>query len=63
MQDYFVNRKVDAPFRGRVPLVCRGSEVLLAAGVGAGDIPPMETLDGYVMLCWEGEMPWEQAKE
>lgn len=62
MQDYFVNRKVDAPFRGRIPLVCRGSEVLLAAGVGAGDIPPMENHRGYVMLRWEGEMPWERVK-
>lgn len=62
MQDYFVNRKVDAPFRGRIPLVCRGSEVLLAAGVGAGDIPPMDTQQGYVTLRWEGEMPWERVK-
>lgn len=62
LQDYFVNRKVDAPFRGRIPLVCRGGEVLLAAGVGAGDIPPFETSQDTVTLRWEGDMPWARAK-
>ncbi|MGN0970859.1 MAG: tRNA lysidine(34) synthetase TilS [Aristaeellaceae bacterium] len=58
MQDYFVNRKVDAPFRERVPLLCRGSEVLLAGGVGAGGVPPMEEQKNSVWLRWQGDMPW-----
>lgn len=57
LQDYFVNRKVDAPFRDRVPLICRGSEVLLAAGVGAGDIPTAAQ-DDDVLVRWLGDMPW-----
>lgn len=58
LQDYFTNRRVDAPMRDRVPLLCRGSEVLLAAGVGAGDIPRCETGEGLVLLRWQGDMPW-----
>lgn len=58
LQDYFVNKRVDAPFRDQVPLLCRGSEVLLAAGVGAGAIPPMDETDDVVLISWEGAMPW-----
>jgi len=58
LQDYFTNRKVDAPFREAVPLLCRGSEVLLAAGVGAGNIPAFDSTEENVMLRWMGDMPW-----
>ena len=58
MQDYFTNRRVDAPFRDAVPLMCRGSEVLLAAGVGAGDVPSFDPQTDNVTLTWLGEMPW-----
>ena len=58
LQDYLVNRRVDAPFRDRLPLVCRGSEVLLAAGVGAGDVPVYDESKDNVCLMWSGEMPW-----
>ena len=60
LQDYFVNKRVDAPFRDHVPLLCRGSEVLLVSGVGAGDVPPFNTTTDQVMLRWLGEMPWAQ---
>lgn len=63
MQDYFVNRRVDGPFRDRVPLLCRGSEVLLAAGIGAGAIPPMQVADDLIWLRWEGPMPWARVTE
>lgn len=58
LQDYFVNRRVDAPFRDRVPLVCRGSEVLLAGGVGAGNIPRQNDLNTCVLLRWNEAFPW-----
>ena len=63
LQDYFVNRRVDAPFRDSVPLLCRGSEVLLAAGVGAGNVPPMNHTKDQLLLRWRGEMPWAQNDE
>lgn len=61
LQDYFVNRRVDAPFRDRIPLVCRGSEVLLAGGVGAGDVPRLENTNDAVLLCWREDFPWRRA--
>ena len=62
LQDYFVNRRVDAAFRDRVPLLCRGSEVLLALGVGAGRIPRCEDTDEPVLLRWKDSFPWQREK-
>lgn len=61
LQDYLTNRRVDAPFRDRVPLVCRGSEALLVGGVGAGNIPRFETMDDPVLLRWTEAFPWQQT--
>lgn len=61
LQDYLVNRRVDAPFRDRVPLLCRGSEVLLVGGVGAGDIPRLNTMDDSALLQWTTEFPWQRG--
>lgn len=63
LQDYLVNRKIDAPFRDRVPLLCRGSEVLLAGGVGAGHIPRTNEMDDPVLLCWRERFPWQRSKQ
>ncbi len=60
LQDFFVNRRVDAPFRDAIPLVCLGSQVLLAAGVGAGAVPPFNPANDNLMLSWAGDMPWLQ---
>lgn len=60
LQDYFVNKRVDAPFRDHLPLLCRGSEVLLVSGVGAGDVPPFTPNTQQGMLRWLGDMPWAQ---
>ena len=62
LQDYFVNRRVDAAFRDRVPLLCRGSEVLLAGGVGAGRIPRCDEMDEPVLLRWKEGFPWQRHK-
>ncbi|MBQ2953588.1 MAG: tRNA lysidine(34) synthetase TilS [Clostridia bacterium] len=62
LQDYFVNRRVDAAFRERVPLLCRGREVLLAGGVGAGRIPRCDEIDDPVLLRWTQAFPWQQMK-
>lgn len=60
LQNYFVNRRVDAAFRDRVPLLCRGSEVLLVGGVGAGDIPRANEINDPVLLRWTNTFPWQQ---
>ncbi len=62
LQDYFVNRRIDAAFRDQVPLLCRGSEVLLAGGVGAGNIPRTEEMEDPVLLRWKVTFPWQRVK-
>jgi tRNA(Ile)-lysidine synthase len=62
LQDYFVNRRVDAAFRDRVPLLCRGSEVLLAGGVGAGNIPRTDEINDPVLLKWNDGFPWQRGR-
>ena len=61
LQDYLVNRRVDAPFRQRLPLLCKGREVLLAAGVGAGGVPRWQPKGDWLCLRWLGDMPWARA--
>lgn len=58
LQDVFTDRKVDAPFRDRVPMVCRKDEVLLIAGVMAGNVPPADEKKNLWTLRWEGYLPW-----
>ena len=64
LQDYLVDRKVDEPWRDRVPLLCRGQEVLWAGGVGTGNIPKWTKHQNHIRLTWHGSMPWaEQGEE
>ena len=58
LQDYLTDRRIPEPFRDRIPLLCRGNEVLLAGGVGAGNIPAWNTSTDPVRLTWHGDMPW-----
>ncbi len=58
LQDYLVNRRVDAPFRDALPLLCRGGEVLLVGGVGAGNVPRARADEECVRLVFDGDMPW-----
>ena len=60
LQDYLVNRGVDAPWRDRIPLLCRGQEVLWVAGVGTGNIPRVTAETTAVCLKWTGLMPWKE---
>lgn len=58
LQDFLTDRGIDEPWRDRIPLLCRGREVIFAAGVGAGNIPRWEPSQNNVRLCWSGELPW-----
>lgn len=60
LQDYLVNRRVDAAFRDRVPLLCRGSEVLLVGGVGAGGVPYTNEINDPVLVRWTAQFPWQR---
>ena len=58
LQDYLTDRRIAEPFRDQIPLLCRDGEVLLVAGVGAGNIPRWNSEHPHIRLSWQGEMPW-----
>jgi len=58
LQDYLVNRHIDAPFRDEIPLLCRGSEVVWVCGVGAGEAVRGQPDEERILVRLEGEMPW-----
>jgi len=58
LQDYLTDRGIDEPWRDRIPLLCRGNEVLLAAGIGAGGVPRWNPEEKNLRLEWRGRMPW-----
>ena len=60
LQDYLVNRGVDAAWRDRIPLLCRNQEVLWVAGIGTGKIPRVTAETPAVRLQWTGPMPWKK---
>jgi len=60
LQDYLVDKKIDRPFRDHLPLLCQGSRVIWAIGVGPGEearVRPQET--DAVLLRYEGILPGE----
>lgn len=60
LQDYLTDRKIAEPFRDQIPLLCRGKEVLLVCGVGAGNIPKWNPDAPFVRLTWHGDTPWSE---
>ncbi len=60
LQDYLTDRHIPEPFRDIIPLLCRGNEVLLVCGVGAGGIPDWDPDGSSVRLTWHGEIPWNK---
>lgn len=62
LQDYLTDRKIPRPFRDRIPLLCRGQEVLLVCGVGAGQIPDWNPEGRNIRLTWYGDIPWLKQK-
>ena len=62
LQDYLTDRKVPQPWRDRIPLLCRGQEVLLVCGVGAGNVPEWKQSVKNVRLTWVGGIPWMERE-
>lgn len=59
LQDYLTDRGIDEPMRDEIPLICRGNEVLLAAGIGAGAVPGWSADVINIRVKWRGRMPWK----
>lgn len=61
MQDYFVDKKIPRPCRLLIPLLCDGSRVIWAVGVGPGEEARVRRGDDAVLLRFEGFLPGEKT--
>ena len=59
MQDYWVDKKVDQPFRRFMPLLCKEHQVLWAIGAGPGEEARVNPGDDAVLLRYTGPLPME----
>lgn len=61
LKEFFIARRVDAPFRDQVPLLCVDSEVLMAGGTGASERlrKPLQSEEKTVLIRWNGAFPWQ----
>ncbi len=57
LRRYLTDRKVDAPFRPYLPLVCLSGEVLWAVGVGAAEGTRLDDRPA-VRITVSGALPW-----
>lgn len=59
LQDYLVDRKVDAPLRDHIPLLCLGSEVIWAIGVGASEKVRCTEEEESILYTYPARLPYE----
>ena len=57
LQDYWVDRHVDRPFRDHMPLLCVGNRVIWSVGVGVGEEARVASDSEAVFLCYDGYLP------
>ena len=57
LQDYWVDRHVDRPFREHMPLLCIGNRVIWSIGVGVGEEARVTPDSDAVFLCYDGYLP------
>ncbi len=60
LQDYLVDRKISEPFRDYLPLLCNGSEVIWAIGVGVSEKVRATDDTEQIYLTYTGRLPYEK---
>ena len=62
LQDYLVDRKIDAPVRDYLPLLCKGKEVIWAIGAGVSEKARCSShTDELVYLNYTAKLPYEKC--
>ena len=62
LQDYFVDKRIDRPFRDHIPLLCLGKRVVWAIGCGPGEEARVSPEDNSaVFLKYDGYIPGTTA--
>ena len=59
LQDYWVDRRVDRPFRDHLPVLCVGRRVIWSVGVGVSEEGRVAPGSDAVYLRYEGYLPGE----
>ncbi len=62
LRRYLTDKKLDQPFRGFLPVVACGKQVLWAVGVGAAESTRM-VHEPSILLTLQGELPWLTGAE
>ena len=57
LQDYWTDKKIDAPFREHLPLLCKGNKVLWSIGVGPGEEARIHEGENILLLKYDGALP------
>ena len=57
LQDYWVDRHTERPFRPYLPLLCMGKRVIWSIGTGCAEECRVRPGDDAVLLCYEGYLP------
>lgn len=58
LQDYLVDRKIDAPVRDHLPLLCMENEVIWVIGVGASEKVRQKSNSEEIMLVYPERLPF-----
>lgn len=59
LQDYWVDRRVESPFRDHMPLMCLENRVIWSVGVGVSEEARVSPDSDAVFLRYEGYLPGE----
>lgn len=59
LQDYWVDKKVDRPFRPYLPVLCIENRVIWSIGVGVGEEARIQQREECVLLEYDGYLPGE----
>lgn len=60
LQDYWVDRHIERPFRDYLPLLCAGDRVIWSIGVGVSEEARVSPGDDAVLLAYHGFLPGEK---
>lgn len=63
LQDYWVDRQIDRPFRPYLPLLCVGARVIWSIGVGCAEEARVRPGDDAVLLKYAGYLPGERTRQ
>ncbi len=62
LREFLRDRGVEKPFRRWIPVLCRGSEVLMVPGLGRSEELARAAAPEDLLIRWTGPMPWTEER-